>query len=124
MSLCDGCNKQCDFHAKHDLLLEQHGQSITRMEENQVDLREDLSNIEGRVMMFTWIIGISFVILCSIAYYGTLQIGRFKDRYTAESIEYHKALNELTTAIKVQNEHVGNINGKLKDIREQLREKK
>lgn len=74
-----------------------------------IDVSVDISNLEGRLNTFIWIIGVSFFLLCSIAFYGNVQSDRFKDLYMADARENTLILAELRSNVLISTSHIEDI---------------
>lgn len=116
----DDCDRVCSDHKTMDLLIEQHGERISSVEDMSIDISNDISNLEGRVNMFIWVIGLVFMVLCSIAFYGTVQINNFKDIYLEDTVAMNKAISELKTTVDISAERIKDVKKEVKDIKAEV----
>ena len=117
----------CDTCAEHQatkLLIKQHEDRLHDLEEHYMDISNDNSNLEGRVTMFIWIVGLSALLVCSIAFYGILQLDKFKAVYMADTRASMDVINELTTSVRTTQysmsevqKHIGEVQKEVSDIR-------
>ena len=114
------CDKVCSEHKTTDLLLKQHSERLHGVEKMTIDISNDISNLEGRVNTFIWIIGVAFFLLCSIAFYGAIQIDRFKTMYMEDTIAMNKALFKLTATVTTSTERIDDVKEELKKVKEEL----
>ena len=114
----DNCDKQCGDHKSTVMLLEQHSERIGAVENMAVDVSVDISNLEGRVNTFIWIIGGAFFLLCSMAFYGVVQIDRFKDMYLDTTVAIHKVITEIKSAVEVTSNSVDDLSEEIEEIKE------
>lgn len=92
-----------------------------------MDISNDNSNLEGRVTIFIWIVGLSALLVCSIAFYGILQLDKFKDVYMEDTKEAISVISNLTTSVRTTQysmvelqKHVGEVQMEVKDIRRDI----
>jgi len=116
------CKDTCENHQAAMLLVKQHEERIHQCEEHFMDISNDNSNLEGRVTIFIWIIGLAALLVCSIAFYGIIQLDAFKKVYMADTRKIDNSINALTVRVETVNYTVGKIseevNGMKKDVRE------
>lgn len=122
-SACDTCPE----HQTTQLLLKQHQERLHDLEEHYMDISNDNSNLEGRVTIFIWIVGLSALLVCSIAFYGILQLDKFKDVYMEDTKEAISVISNLTTSVRTTQysmvelqKHVGEVQMEVKDIRRDI----
>ncbi len=106
-------DKFCSEHGSIKLLVEQHEKRIDDLETMTLDISTDVGNIEGRVTTFIWVIGLTFFLLCSVAFYGVIQINVFKDVYIKDSFEQKQSISKLSTSVELTNYKMATIS---KDI--------
>ncbi len=116
--LGEDCNKQCGDHKTTELLLTQHTERLHDVENMAVDFSVDISNLSGRVNTFIWIIGCAFFLLCSMAFYGVVQIDRFKDMYLTSIVTIHKAITEVKSTVDTTSKTVDDLKEEIEEIKE------
>ena len=110
------CDRVCADHGTTAMLVKQHEERIGHVEDLAVERSNDMANLEGRVTMFIWIVGIVFMMLCSIAFYGLVQVNEFKDIYRTETLQVNKAINNLAATIQLQGDHISDIKTDIKEL--------
>lgn len=118
---CDGCDKTCADHGKNSLLIQQHQERLAIQDEVSREIGNDISNIEGRVNTFIWIIGIVFMLLVTLAAYGSVQISQFKDVYMGDAIANKEAIAKLTTKVEISNAKIVNVVADIKELNDEAR---
>ena len=118
---CKICDKECKEHGKNNLLLKQHSERISHAE-NTIDIMNaDNSNTEGRLNMFIWAIGIVFMLIVSMSFYGVIQLTDFKTVYTDDNKESHHTMSLLATSIEVTNNNVNHIKDDVEQLKDEQR---
>ena len=97
----EGC-ENCIDHQSITLLIKQHDKRMGEVEDLAEGTARNSSNIEGRINTFTWVIGLVFFLFCSMAFYGVVQIDKFKTIYMEGAIETSEALNSLASEVEIQ----------------------
>lgn len=110
--------EQCEEHKTTVMLVEQHRERISQVEDLTIDISKDISNLEGRVNMFINIMGVIFFLLCSMAFYGVIQIDKFKDLYMSNTIEINKTMEDLNSTVKISGERIKAIKGEVEELKE------
>lgn len=118
---CSICDKECKDHGKNNLLLKQHSERITNAESTIDIMNTDNSNTEGRLNTFMWGIGIIFMLIVSMSFYGVIQLSDFKTIYTDDNKETHQVISQLATYIEVTNNNVNHIKDDVEHLKEEQR---
>lgn len=115
--LCDTCDKKCEDHSKNNLLISQHANRISDVEKNIDLINYDSSNTEGRLNMFIWAVGLVFMLIVSVAFYGVLQLNDFKSIYTEDNKSSIEVISELSANIKITNSNMSNIKDDVDELK-------
>lgn len=97
----EGSTCRCENHKTHKLLLDQHELKIGTTESMVDDVSNTLSSLNGKLNIFTWVIGILFTVMCVVSSYGVIQLSHFKDSYRIEVSKYYNDINDLKSRIYV-----------------------
>ena len=117
----DSCDKQCRDHGKNTLLLKQHGDRLDNAESTIDIMSSDNSNTEGRLNMFIWAIGIVFMLIASMSFYGVLQLNNFKDVYSNDNRASQTMISDLATSIMVSTNNVKHIKEDVEALKKEQR---
>lgn len=115
---CDTCPE----HLATKLLLKQHEERLHDVEEHYMDISNDNSNLEGRVTIFIWIVGLSALLVCSIAFYGILQLDKFKAVYMADIKESIEITGELSSNVKTTQYSVSEVQSNMGRLQSEVRD--
>lgn len=118
---CDSCDKKCDEHGTSSMLLGQHNERISNMEDVVVDMSNDFNNLEGRVTMFIWIIGLVFMLICSVSFYGVVQMNSFKDLYRADTVNSIQVMSTISSKVENLYEKMNAYDTEMRTIHEEIR---
>ena len=92
---CEKCDKECTNHGTMELLVKQHDERIGTVEGTIDEMGRDIAKMEGRLNSFIWVLGLVFSTLVALSFYGSLQVGKFKDVWTTQTINTNKTLESI-----------------------------
>lgn len=119
---CDTCDKKCEDHGTNTLLMKQYGDRLDNAE-NSIDIMNaDNSNTEGRLNMFIWAIGIVFMLIASMSFYGVLQLSNFKEVYMENQRNDQHIISVLTTSVELTNNNVSHMKDDMKTLKKDQKE--
>ncbi len=109
-------DKFCNEHSGIKLLVAQHAKRIDDLETMALDVSTDVGNIEGRVSTFIWVIGLTFFLLCSVAFYGVVSLNKFKEVYIEDAVSHKDNVSKLSAAIELSNYKMSRLSSDLDEI--------
>lgn len=115
---CKGdCTKKCADHGEMSTLVSQHETKINDIEGMSIEISNDINNLEGRVNLFIWIMGLVFMLLVSTAFYGVIQINKFRDVYMEDTITKMKAASDLERTVDRSATKISHLTAQMEDMR-------